>query len=52
MEWLVDVIDGLLQAVMAIAGGVTAALGTTGSLMLLVTAAIGLIWLTGRALRI
>jgi len=51
MGMVIELIDGLLRAMMAIAGGVTHALGQTGSVVLVATAAIALVWVTGRMLK-
>jgi hypothetical protein len=52
MDQIVDLLDAFLRGVMAIAGGVIGALGPTGSVMLVITATIGLIWIAGRTLRL
>lgn len=51
MDRLIDVFDATLGAAMALAGGVIGALGTTGSVMLVMTAAIALVWIAGRTLK-
>lgn len=52
MDGVIGLFDTLLGTVMALAQGVIDALGTTGSVMLVMTAAIGLIWIAGRTLKL
>jgi hypothetical protein len=49
---VIDLLQEILGGIMAIAGGVVRALGATGSLMLLVTATIALVWVAGRTLKL
>lgn len=51
MDQVIDLLDGFLGGIMAIAGGVTHALGQTGSIILALTAAAALVWIAGRTLR-
>lgn len=52
MGMVEDLIGSALDAAMAIIGGVTHALGQTGSIMLIATAAIALVWLAGRSMKL
>lgn len=52
MDQAIDLFDTVLRAVMALADGVIGALGTTGGIMLVMTAAIGLVWIAGRTLKL
>ncbi len=52
MDGLIDLFDALLDGIAALAGGVIGALGTTGSVVLVMTGAIALIWIAGRTLKI
>lgn len=52
MDQIIDLVDAALHGGMAIAHGVIATLGTTGSLMLVATASIGLFWIAGRTLKL
>jgi hypothetical protein len=52
MDDIIDLLTSILNGIMAIGGGVMTALGTTGSLLLIVTATIGLVWITGRTLKL
>lgn len=52
MDAVTDFIGTALAAVVALADSVVGALGTSGSIMLVATAAIGLAWLAGRTLKL
>ncbi len=52
MDQVIGLFDTVLGAVMALADGVIGALGTTGSVMLVMTATIGLVWIAGRTLKL
>ncbi|MGH6981517.1 MAG: hypothetical protein ACREFC_09955 [Stellaceae bacterium] len=52
MGTVIGLIDDVLAGAMAIAGGVTHALGQTGSIILVLTATIGLVWIAGRTLKL
>ena len=52
MGTVVGLIGDMLSVAMSIAGGVTQALGRTGSIILVATATVGLVWIAGRTLKL
>jgi len=52
MGMVMELVGDVLRAAMALAGGVTDALGRTGSVILVATATIGLVWIAGRTLKL
>lgn len=52
MEAVSDFFSAAVGALAALADGFVGALGTRGSVMLVMTAAIGLVWLAGRTLKL